>query len=72
MTNKENFEIGDKVKVIVDGNVTFKGELLGISSNTPIIDFWIVLIEDRLTEFMINRPEKALIVFHTYLEKIED
>jgi len=64
------FKIGDKVKVNVNGELAFTGELLGLSSDTPLIQFWIVGIEERLTEFMKNRPEKAIVVIHTYMELI--
>jgi len=70
MTNKENFEIGDKVNIKVN-DIVCTGELLALHQNTPHIDFWIVLIDERLTEFMINRPEKGLVIGHNYLEKIE-
>lgn len=65
-----NFKIGDKVNVRVDKEMAFTGELLGMSSDTPLIQFWIVLIDERFTEFMRNRPEKAVVVIHTHLEKI--
>ena len=68
--NINNFEIGDKVKVKINNNIVFTGELLGMSSHTPTIDFWIVGIEERQTEFMKIKPEKAIVVIHTYLEKI--
>ena len=68
--NKKNLKIGDKVNVKVNDELAFTGELFGISSNTPIINFWIVGIEKRLTKFMQNRPEKAIVVIDSYIEKI--
>jgi len=70
MTNKENFEIGDKVNIKVNDNIVCTGELLGLHQDTPHVDFWIILIEERLTEYIKNKPDKGLVISHTYLEKI--
>lgn len=65
-----DFEIGDKVNVRINDEMAFTGELLGLSSDTNLIQFWIVLIDKRFTDFMKNRPEKAVVVTHTYMKKI--
>ena len=72
MTNSKNFKIGDKVEFGTEPdspipNIEGAGEILAMAHDFPMISNWIVLITRRDTEFLKNRPEKALIIFDTQM-----
>jgi len=67
MTNKKEFKIGDIVEFGKEPNALIpdiegQGEILAMAADLCIIKTWIVLITRRDTEFLKNRPEKAIIV----------
>lgn len=72
MTNNKNFKIGDKVEFGLElnnliPNIEGAGEILAMAHDFPIISNWIVLITRRDTEFLKNRPEKALIILDSQM-----
>lgn len=71
----EQFKIGDKVEFgkepnALIPNIEGAGEILAMAADLCIIKTWIVLITRRDTEFLRNRPEKALIVADSQMRLI--
>lgn len=76
MTNNKNFKIGDIVEFGKEPNAPIPsiegaGEILALARDLPIISSWIVLITRRDTEFLKNRPEKALIILDSQMKHVE-
>jgi len=69
------FKIGDIVEFGTNPNAKIPniegvGEILAVAHDYPFCKTWIVLITRRDTEFLKNRPEKALIVLESQMKKI--
>ncbi len=75
-----NFKIGDKVEfgkeknAPVDANheIIGYGEILSMYSDHVLVKSWIVLITRRDTDFLKNRPEKALIILDSQMRLLEN
>lgn len=66
------FKIGDIVEFGAEPtapipNIEGEGEILAMASDHIVVKSWIVLITRRDTEFLKNRPEKALIVLDSQM-----
>jgi len=75
MTNIKNFKIGDIVEFGKEINspipdIEGEGEILAMAHDFPMISNWIVLITRRDTEFLKNRPEKALIILDSQMRLV--
>lgn len=69
------FKIGDLVEFGKEPNALIPdiegaGEILSMASDHIIVKSWIVLITRRDTEFLRNRPERALIILESQMRKI--
>ena len=71
MITKENeFKISDIGEFGLEPNTSIEGQgvILGMAFDYyGIIKTWIILITRRDTEFLKNKPEKALILFETQM-----
>jgi hypothetical protein len=63
-------EFGTNPNAVIP-EISGKGEILGMSFDHPFCKGWIVLITERYTEFLKNRPEKAMVILEFQMKKIE-
>jgi hypothetical protein len=65
-----DFKIDDLVEIHSTHERVATGQILGIAHEVPHSKSWIVLLLDRYTDFMKNRPDKAIIVFESQMKLI--
>jgi hypothetical protein len=73
MTDKKEFKIGDIVEFGLEPNAKIpdiegSGEIYAMAHDMSYCKSWIVVILRRDTEFLKNRPEKALIVLESQMK----
>lgn len=68
---EKEFKIGDKVKFNVTPELQGKGTLLAKAFETAIVTSWMVLIEERYTDFLKNRAELALLVLESHMNVVK-
>ena len=67
--NTDKIGIGSLVDFNVTDDIKGMGVVLGMSADaSPDVRFWIVLIIRRDTEFLKQRPEKAIVMMESALK----